>query len=231
MVVPRYCSTRYSLMNASGKRGDKCTDLQAWRTLQRIEFNWWGFGVRFLIEVLWALLLVGAPIAVLTLVIVWWALARGYFQEALDTRALQREIKAMSRNHKKNNKKNDKKNKAEGVAALHPVQKKWTKFGGGFYGIVAFFTYIIVEVTEIINMIMDFGGLVDFVKQLGLDVIINIFVDALMNFISAMVWPFYWMRRIDTDQVWIWFLVAYGGYWLGLKLAQVLIRRRSESHS
>ena len=181
--------------------------------------------MRFLIEVLWALLLVGAPITVFTLAIVWWALARGYFKESLDTRALQREIKAMSQNHKKNSKKNSKKNKAEGGAVLHPVQKKWTKFGGGFYGIVAFFTYIIVEVTEIINMIMDFGGFIDFVKQLDLDVIINIFVDALMNFISAMVWPFYWMKRIDTDQVWIWFLVAYGGYWLGLKLAQILIRR------
>ena len=179
--------------------------------------------MRFLIEVFWALLLVGAPITVFTLTIVWWALARGYFQESLDTRALQREIKAMS----KNNKKNTKKSKKENTTALHPVQKKWTKFGGGFYGIVAFFTYIIVEVRELINMIINFGGFFDFLKQLDIDVIINIFVDALMNFISAMIWPFYWMKRIDTDQVWIWFVVAYGGYWLGLKLAQFLIQRRS----
>jgi hypothetical protein len=218
-------------MNAFGKRGDKCTDLQAWRTLRRFGFNWWGFDVGFLIEVLWALLLVGAPITVFTLAIVWWALARGYFQESLDTRALQREIKAMSQKNKKNNKKKNKTNKAEGDAALHPLQKKWTKFGGGFYGIVAFFTYIIVEVTEIIDMIINFGGLFDFLRQLDIDVIISIFVDALMNFISAMIWPVYWMKRIDTDQVWIWFMVAYGGYWLGLKLAQFLIQRRSESQS
>ena len=141
-------------MNAFGKRGDKCTDLQAWRTLTRLEFNRWGFDVRFLIDVLWALLLVGAPIAIFTLAIVWWALARGYFLESMDTRALQREIKAMS----KNNKKKKKENEADLGTALHPVQKKWTKFGGGFYGIVAFFTYIIVEVTELINMPSRFGS-------------------------------------------------------------------------
>jgi len=84
-------------------------------------------------------------------------------------------------------------------------------------------------VTEIIDMIINFGGLFDFLKQLDINVIINIFVDALMNFISAMIWPFYWMKRIDTDQVWIWFMVAYAGYWLGLKLAQFLIQRRAES--
>ena len=172
----------------------------------------------FLIEVFWALLMVGIPIGVFTLAIVWWALQRGHFQETLDIKALEREIKAMSKNNKKN--------KKEDKPDLHPVQKKWAKFGGGFYGIVAFFTYLVVEVTEIITMIMNFGGFFGFLKQLDLDVIINMFVEALTNFISAMVWPLYWMRRIDTDQTWVWFVMAYAGYWLGLKLAQVLIQRR-----
>jgi hypothetical protein len=47
-----------------------------------------------------------------------------------------------------------------------------------------------------------------------------------MNFVTAMMWPMYWMRRIDTDQTWIWFVVAYAGYWVGLKLAQTIIQRR-----
>ena len=88
----------------------------------------------FLIEVIWALGLVGVPIALFTLAMVWWALQRGHFKETLDTRALGREIKALSRNNKK-----DKKNKKEVSANQHPVQKKWARFGGGFYGIVAFF--------------------------------------------------------------------------------------------
>jgi len=174
--------------------------------------------VGFLIEVFWALLMVGVPIGLFTLALVWWALQQGHFQETLDARALGREMKAMSRANKKRRK--------EDQVSQHPLQKKWAKFGGGFYGIVAFFTYIIVEVIEITTMIINFGGFVDFLKNLDFALIINIFIEALTNFITAMVWPIFWMERIDTNQTWIWFVVAYGGYWLGLKQAQAMYQRR-----
>ena len=172
----------------------------------------------FLVEVFWALLMVGVPIGVFTLALVWWALQRGHFQESLDTRALEREMKAMRENHKNINK--------EDQVSQHPVQRKWAKFGGGFYGIVAFFTYIVVEVTDFTSMIANFGGFIDFLKQLNINVIISIFIEALTNFITAVIWPVYWMDRIETDQTWIWFVVAYGGYWLGLKQAQAMFQRR-----
>ena len=174
--------------------------------------------VGLLVEVFWAFLMAGVPIGVFTLAIVSWALQKGYLQETLDIKALGREIKAMSKNRKKD--------KKEPEIQLHPVQKKWAKFGGGFYGIVAFFTYIVVEVDEIITMIANFGGFIAFLKHLGLDVMINMLVDALSNFVAAMVWPLYWMNRIDTDQIWAWFVMAYAGYWVGLKLAQALTQRR-----
>ena len=188
--------------------------------------------MEFLNEVFWALLMVGLPMALFTLVLVFWALQRGHFRESVDTRALGREMKAMSRNNKKNKKKSKNNTKEiEPDSPQHPVQKKWAKFGGGFYGIVAFFTYIIVEITEITTMIINFGGFLDFLKQLNFNVIINIFVEAVTNFITAMIWPVYWMERIDMNQTWIWFLIAYAGYWLGLKLAQVLIQRRPATES
>ena len=111
----------------------------------------------FLIEVFWALLLVGVPVGIFTLALVWWALQSKHFKEFLDGNALRREIKAMSgRDKKKSKKENKEQNKN-----LHPLQKKWAKFGGGFYGIVAFFTYIVVEMLEIITMISNFGGFID----------------------------------------------------------------------
>ena len=185
-----------------------------------------------LIEVFWAFLMVGVPMVLFTLVLVFWALQRGVLQQAEGARALGREIKAMSRNNKKNKKKDREENKEiEQEPPQHALQKKWAKFGGGFYGIVAFFTYIVVEVTEITTMIINFGGFFDFIRQLDFNVIINIFVEALTNFITAMIWPVYWLDRIDMDQIWIWFLMAYAGYWMGLKLAQVLSQRRSESET
>jgi hypothetical protein len=178
--------------------------------------------VRFLIEIFWALLMVGIPIGLFTLALVYWLLQRGSFSESLDIKGLEREIKAMSGRKKKKNKQASKENAVD----LHPLQKKWAKFGGGFYGIVAFFTYIVVEVREVISMIMDFGGIFDFLKQLNFQLLIQIFIDALKNFIAAITWPVYWMERIDTDQTWVWFVMAYAGYWLGLKLAQLLTQRR-----
>ena len=181
--------------------------------------------MEFLIEVVWASLLVGVPIGLFTLALVWWALLGGHLKESTNTNALVREMKAMSMSDKKKKKKDASWKKEK----LHPLQKKWARFGGGFYGIVAFFTYIVVEMLEVIDTITRLGGFVDFIKHLNLDVIIRMLVQALMNFITAIVWPVYWMKRIETDQVWVWFIMAYAGYWAGLKLAQILIRRRAQS--
>lgn len=179
----------------------------------------------FLIEVFWALFLVGVPIGIFTLALVWWSLQGGHFKESTDTDALMREIKTLTGKRKKKSKKD----KEQGARELHPLQKKWAKFGGGFYGIVAFFTYLVIEVIEIITTIANLGGFIDFLKQLDFNLIIQMFVAAIMNFVSAMIWPVYWMKRVETDQVWVWFVMAYAGYWCGLKLAQMLIQNRSQS--
>ena len=173
------------------------------------------------------MLLVGLPIGAFTMALVYWVLRGTHSRKSLDSGALRREIMAVTQRKKK--KKKDKDADKEEDKASHPLQKKWTKFGGGFYGIVAFFTYIVVEVIEIIDMIANFGGLIDFIKQLDFNVIVQMFVQALMNFITAIAWPAYWLRRIDTNQVWIWFLMAYAGYWVGLKLVEKLIQHRSQA--
>lgn len=181
----------------------------------------------FLIELFWAILVVGMPIAVFTLVLVWWALLGGHLKESMDMVALKAEMKAMSKNKKRDKKdKKDKKNAAEEKSKQHPLQRKWAKFGGGFYGIVAFFTYIIIEVSEIIGVILNMGGFIQFLKQLDLNLIIDMVIEAFTNFVAAITWPIYWMREIDTEQTWVWFLVAYGGYWVGLRAAQILIQRK-----
>lgn len=61
------------------------------------------------------------------------------------------------------------------------------------------------------------GWCADRLVHFGAGLIISIIIEALINFISAMVWPLYWMKRIDTDQTRVWFIVAYAGYWAGLK--------------
>ena len=113
--------------------------------------------MEYLVEFFWAALMVGLPIAAFTLALVWWALSRGHFKESTDSKALEREIKRMAKTTRKASKNKN----TEDSGPQHPLQKKWAKFGGGFYGIVAFFTYIVVEVTDIITTIMNFGGFID----------------------------------------------------------------------
>ncbi len=82
----------------------------------------------FLIEVFWALLLVGVPIGIFTLALVWWALQSRYFKESLDGNALRREIKAMSGRNKKKTKKEKKERKQEAPSASEKVGQIWRRF-------------------------------------------------------------------------------------------------------
>jgi len=177
--------------------------------------------VDFVIELLWALLLVTAPIFIFSLALVWWALQKGNLKEGLDGKALRRELNAMTKKGKKKG--------ADKEVSEHKkgdiIQNKWAKFGGGFYGVVAFFTYLVIEIRDIFTTIMNIGGLLDFIRHLDIGVIIGMFISALTNFIAAMAWPWFWMKRLDTPHTWVWFALAYAGYWLGIYTAQRLYQR------
>ena len=120
----------------------------------------------FVSEILRAAIVAGLPIGVFTFALVWWSLRGGHFKEVLDMKALENEMKQMAKAGKKKAKKER--------APQHPLQKKWAKFGGGFYGIVAFFTYIVIEAAEIFTMIVEFGGFWDFLRQLNFGVIVKL---------------------------------------------------------
>jgi len=179
--------------------------------------------VKFVVEALKALLMAGVPIGVFSFTLVWWALWGGHLKESFGVGALESEMKAMVKTHKKGG--------DEERVSQHPVQKKWASFGGGFYGVVAFFTYIVIELQDIVSTITNFGGFSDFLRQLDIGLIVDMFVEALMNFIAAVTWPLYWMSSIDAVYVWVWFVAAYLGYWLGLKLAQKAFNARKSTQN
>lgn len=185
-----------------------------------------------IIEAIWAVVLVGVPICAFTLAIVWWGLHHGHFTEVNDRKGLARELKKLGKKKVEPENANSQNNKPQNNKSQNSkpdlIQKNWAKFGGGFYGVVAFFTYLVVEIREVLDAIMNIGGLWEFIKHLDLGVFIKLFIAAIMNFVTAMVWPLYWIKRIDTNQVWMFFVAAYGGYALGLKLAQRLNQRRSD---
>jgi hypothetical protein len=164
-------------------------------------------GVKLVIfEIFIALLKVGLPVGLTSYGLVWWALKKEYIEPVDDLKSFELEVKKRAK---------DKKLKKEG----DHVHRKWLAFGGGFYGVVALLTWVIVETMEVVNVVLHLGGIFELIRNISFALIINLFVGALRNFVIAIAWPFYWLSEIQSDFIWAWFIVAYGAYWVGSRLA------------
>ena len=161
-----------------------------------------------------AVFFAGIPVGLVSCGLVWWAIRSEYLEKTTSLKALEKGVSQLS-------KAQSKKNKNKGVASkkLNPVHHKWMKFGGGFYGVVALMTFVIVELGEIASFFGNFSENIGLFSRLSLDLVINFFIDSVMNFVTAIAWPWYWMQTIDSSDFWVWFLAAYGGYWIGAKAA------------
>ena len=171
---------------------------------------------------LWSMAL---PVGAFSFALVWWAINRGYLAGNGGVSGLGKEMKALSDERKRARKLRGKIRKGKAPdqpveqRKFDPVQEKWMKFGGGFYGIVAFYTYVLIEWREVVDFVANFGGFLEMIKQVSIGAVIGLIVKSIVNFVAAIAWPFYWISRADQAYLWVWFVAAYGGYWLGLRLA------------
>lgn len=156
----------------------------------------------------------GLPVAGLSFAMVWWALRKGVLSELEGVQALGKQIEAMSK----------KKAKGEKRQKINPVHDKWLKFGGGYYGIVALYTWFLIEWRDIAETIAGFGGFAGWLDRMGLNLLINMFIEGLMNFVAAIAWPVYWISEFGAQLIWLWMGIAYGAYWLGMRAAQQVVR-------
>ena len=193
----------------------------------------------------------GLPLMALTFAVIWWALHRGRLRGE-SVGELQKSIAALAASQKSDKKKNKERKKQakhevdqdmrglttdlqalddglkradEPGEKLDPVLEKWLSFGGGFYGLVALYTWLVIEWDEVWGFLSDLPGIV-FSFDMGslISLVINFFIESLMNFIAAIAWPMYWIGTAGNP--WVWIVVAYGGYWLGIKAAQQVAGKR-----
>jgi hypothetical protein len=159
-----------------------------------------------IIDFLTALLKAGVPVGLMAWALTWWALRNGHLGDVEGLRDVEREVKRLSK---------DKQRKKD--ADL--VHRKWLMFGGGFYGVVAFLTLLIIEGRELWDFFTSFPGIMAFFEQLSLNMLIGLFVEAIKNSFLAIAWPVYWMSDFRGGSLWLWFLAAYAGYWGGSSVA------------
>jgi len=181
-------------------------------------------------ELIRAIFKAGIPVAVTSYLLVWWALKNDYLGSVSDMGDVEREFKRLSKKKSGDKKKvSSAKESADSeltansaspdTKRLNPVHNKWLTFGGGFYGVVALLTYAVVELGEIRDFVARYDGLLNLLSQISFDMLLELFIDAMMNFVVAITWPVYWLGDIAGAHIWIWFAVAYGAYWTGSKYA------------
>ena len=107
------------------------------------------------------------------------------------------------------------------------LANKWLSFGGGFYGLVAVLTYIIVEAQEIFDLFSMPESGSEIFSGISIGMLVNFFIDSLMNFVTAISWPVYWMNTGNAP-FWKWFLAAYGGYITGKTLVKTYYPFKNE---
>jgi hypothetical protein len=157
-------------------------------------------------------------VALASYALVWWALKQGFLGESDDIRAAMKEVKRLSK--RKSGDGGESGDDAERARKLNNLMhRKWLAFGGGFYGVVALLTYAVVEINDIRGFVARYDGLAGLLAQLNMGIFFELMVDAVTNFVVAIAWPVYWIGDVSGAYVWIWFIVAYGGYWLGVRHA------------
>lgn len=161
-----------------------------------------------------ALWMAALPLFVLSFGLVWWALRRGSATGGT-VQELQKSLEDFGKRH------GDK----EDPEQADPILGRWFEFGGGFYGLVALYTWLLIEWDDVADFL---GGLGDLVLRFDLgaliSLLVSLFIESIMNFVAAIAWPVYWLG--EARNPWLWALLAYGGYWLGIKAAQHVTGRR-----
>jgi hypothetical protein len=119
--------------------------------------------------------------------------------------------------------------KAAPLSVQNVLMSKWVAFGGGFYGVMALMTYIVVEFYEVVEFLTSESSVWATITSLGIGDLINFFINSLMNFITAIVWPAYWLKSIHGYSAWVWFVAVYLGYLTGQAIAKYLYEQKTQT--
>ncbi len=184
-----------------------------------------------LTEIIRAAVLGATPVAAFTFLVLQWSVAAGKLAPFSDGKSLEKQYKDQKKARKAEKKAAKSAKQESGDAEEKPRKPLFDKntrddffhnkamfFGGGFYGTMALFTYVIIEIDEIwqfLGVVFTPGA---WFQNLGFDLIINFFINSIMNIVNA----FIWFKTLD-DYVrigngWIWLGAAYLGYMAGVRL-------------
>lgn len=169
-----------------------------------------------IIDALRALFLAALPIGAVAFVLYYWSYKRGYIDPTLDSDAQGEALDKLGEQWEENGERGN------------PVFQKWMTFGGGFYGMMSFITYIVIEGREIVSFFAEHSTIDALLEQLTFGNLIGLFYQSFLNLIPAFLWWAQWPDFIDMSNGWIWLIVAYLGHEAGVYSASWYFQRRHE---
>jgi len=180
-------------------------------------------------EIIRAALMGAMPVAAFSFLLIQWSIASGRLERPSGDENYKRQMKKQSKAakiealqdaiDKKEGVKKDKKPFFHKRAGGDLLYGKVMTFGGGFYGTMALLTYILIEIAEIWQFLGVLVSPSQWENKLGLGLLIEFFINSIMNLVSAFIWFITLPNHIDMGNGWIWLGAAYAGYALGTRLS------------
>lgn len=161
------------------------------------------------LEFIEAVLWLGLPMLLLSWFLFNWLYNNGDVDREADQKSTKKQLKSLGKSFKKDKTQTDKSQAAY-------VYGRWAAFGGGFYGLAALWTFVVIEVSQTIRFVLRFPGFAELFEDGFFDFAVDLIVNQLGNVIQAFVWFAYW----PSDIMILWVAVAYFGYRLGMTLAK-----------
>ncbi len=162
-----------------------------------------------ILDLLEAILKLGLPLLLLSWLIFTKLYESGVISRGESGKHAEQQLKAFNKTARK---------KTKGVkrTPMDHVMRQWSSFGGGFYGLAALWTFLVIELKDAIGFIFYFPGLNVLFENGLISFLVSILINQITNAISALVWFNYW----PAESIFVWVIAAYLGYWLGMELAK-----------
>jgi hypothetical protein len=164
--------------------------------------------VNTILDIIQAILFVGIPVGVFSFLMIYFSYHKGYLSTDIELKDVFKKNStsgsSLSRKHKKE------------LLFLH---SKWVTFGGGFYGLIALLTFIVIELTQVFNFLFSITGWQSITALFSIDTLIAMIIDSITNMVQAALWFRYWPDKFNTDNYIVWILIAYIAYRFAEKYA------------
>jgi hypothetical protein len=155
-------------------------------------------------DILKAIIVLGIPVMLMS----WYLTSRlqgtGHLTKGEDYKTVKSNLSSLKETYKSK------------PGQLGLLESKWMKFGGGYYGITALTTLVLVELGDAFHFVFNFPGLGELLDAGIISFVIDLLVNQLENFITALLWFLYWS---EDGSILVWLLVPYGAYLCGLHVS------------